>query len=72
MEVMKKQVVLNVEESKYKRFLSLLKTLDYVTITEQQEISEWQKNEVSNRKKLIKKDVMKTRSWKEAENDIFK
>lgn len=69
---MKKQVVLNVEESKYKRFLSLLKTLDYVTITEQQEISEWQKNEVSNRKKLIKKDVMKTRSWKEAENDIFK
>lgn len=69
---MKKQVVLNVEESKYKRFLSLLKTLDYVTITEQQEISEWQKNEVSNRKKLIKKDVMKTRSWEEAENDIFK
>ncbi|MDR9399041.1 addiction module protein [Salibacter sp.] len=69
---MKKQVVLSIEESKYKKFLSLLETLDYVTITEQHEIPEWQKNEVSNRKKLIKKDVMKTRSWEEAENDIFK
>ncbi|KAB1063487.1 addiction module protein [Salibacter halophilus] len=72
MDVMKKQVVLSIEESKYKKFLSLLETLDYVTITEQQEIPDWQKDEVSNRKKLIKKDVMKTRPWEEAENDIFK
>ncbi len=67
-----KQLVLDIEESKFKTFLSFIETLDYVSIENRKTIPQWQQDEVDNRLKLIEKGVMKTRSWREAKEDIFK
>lgn len=66
-----KQIILNIEESKFKTFLSFIKTLDYVSISDD-EAPTWQQEEVNKRLQLIEKGEMKTRSWDEAKKDIFK
>ena len=67
-----KQIILNIEESKFKAFLSFIKTLDYVSVSKEDSIPEWQQQEVNKRLQLIEKGEMKTRSWDEAKKDIFK
>lgn len=66
-----KQIILNIEESKFKAFLTFIKTLDYVSVSKQEAIPEWQQKEVSKRLQLIEKGEMKTRSWQKAKKDIF-
>ncbi len=68
-----KQITLNIEESKFKAFLSFIKTLDYVSVsTEESEISLAQREEVLKRMKLMEEGKMTSRSWEEAKQDIFK
>ena len=68
-----KQITLNIEESKFKAFLSFIKTLDYVSVsTEESEISLAQQEEVLKRMKLMEEGKMASRSWEEAKQDIFK
>lgn len=67
-----KQIILNIEESKFKAFLSFIKTLDYVSVCNEEAIPAWQQQEVNSRLQLIEKGEMKTRSWDEAKKDIFK
>lgn len=67
-----KQITLNIEESKFKAFFSFIKTLDYVSISDEEAIAEWQQEEVNKRVQLIEKGEMKTRSWEKAKEDIFK
>lgn len=67
-----KKVTLNVEESKFKAFLTFIKTLDYVSVSDELDIPLEQQHEVERRLKLIEKGEMKTRSWDEAKKDIFK
>ena len=68
-----KQITLNIDESKFKTFLNLIKTLEYVSIsTEDTEISLEQQQESERRFKLIQEGKMKTRSWEEAKQTIFK
>ena len=67
-----KQIVLNIEDSKYKAFFSFIKTLDYVSVSSEGAIPVWQQEEVSKRLKLIENGQMKTRSWDEAQKEIFK
>lgn len=67
-----KQITLNIDESKFKTFLSFIKTLDYVTVSDEIEIPFEQQQEVKRRLKLVKEGKMKTRSWGEAKEDIFK
>jgi len=67
-----KKLVLNIEESKFKAFLTFIRTLDYVSVTEEEAIPQWQQEEVNKRLDLIEKGEMKARSWDEAKLDIFK
>lgn len=68
-----KQLILNIEESKFKAFVSFIKTLDYVSVNkETEEIPQWQQDEVINRINSSEKGKMKTRKWDNARKDIFK
>ena len=67
-----KQIILNIEESKFKAFLSFIKTLDYVSVSKEEAIPALQQQEINRRLQLIEKGEMKTRSWDEAKKDIFK
>lgn len=67
-----KQITLNIDESKFKAFLRFIKTLDYVSVSDENEISLEQQQEVEKRFKHMQEGKMKTRSWKEAKQDIFK
>lgn len=67
-----KKLILNIEESKFKAFLTFIKTLDYVSVSKEEAIPERQKEEVEQRMELIEKGKMKVRSWDEAKKDVFK
>jgi hypothetical protein len=66
-----KQVTLNVDESKYETFLSFIKTLDYVSVAQDFEIPDWQKEEVARRLKLTSTGEIKTADWPEVNSRIF-
>lgn len=66
-----KQLILNIDESKFKDFVSYIKTLNYVTISEEDEILLFQEAEINNRLEQIENGTMKTRPWSEAKEDIF-
>jgi hypothetical protein len=67
-----KQITLQVEESKFQVFLSFLKSLDNVQVSEDTIIPEAQKSEVAARLKQLDSGTLNTRLWEEAEKDIFK
>jgi hypothetical protein len=52
-----KQVLLNIEESKYKAFLSFIKTIDFISLVDEEgnNIPQWQIDEVNNRVEELKK-----------------
>ncbi len=66
------KITLDIQESRFNTFLDFIKTLDYVSVKKEDEIPQWQQEEVSRRMQLIEKGEMKTRSWYEAKADIFK
>lgn len=66
------KITLDVQDNRYDTFISFIKTLDYVAIDPEDEIPQWQQDEVSKRLHLMENDHMKTRSWQEAKKDIFK
>lgn len=67
-----KKLTLNIEESKFKAFLSFIKTLDYVIIQDEDVVSDLQKEEVLRRMELFETGKMKTRTWEEAKTDLLK
>lgn len=67
-----KQITLNIDESKFKAFLSFIKTLDYVSVSDEIDIPLEQQQEAERRLKLVQEGKMKTRSWNQAKQDIFK
>jgi hypothetical protein len=66
------KITLDIQDSRFDTFLSFIKTLDYVSINQEDAIPQWQQDEVNRRLQLIDKGEMKTRSWNEAKKDIFK
>ena len=46
-----KQLLLNIEESKYKAFLSFIKTIDFINLVDDGDLEtpKWQMDEVNNR-----------------------
>ena len=66
------KITLDIQDSRFDTFLSFIKTLDYVSIKQEDTIPQWQQDEVNRRLQLIDKGEMKTRSWEEAKKDIFK
>ena len=52
-----KQLLLNIEESKYKAFLSFIKTIDFINLVneEDNEVPKWQIDEVNSRIKELEK-----------------
>ncbi len=66
------KITLDIQDSRFDTFLSFIKTLDYVSIKQEDAIPQWQQDEVNRRLQLIDKGEMKTRSWNEAKKDIFK
>lgn len=67
-----KQITLNIDETKFKAFLEFIKTLDYVSVSDEINIPLEQQQEAQRRLKLVQEGKMKTRSWSEAKQDIFK
>lgn len=66
-----KQIIIQVENSKLDAFVSLIESLDYVSISEMQDdIPEWQIQEVLRRQELVDSGRMKTYSWKEVEEQL--
>lgn len=66
------KITLDIQDSQFDTFLSFIQTLDYVSINKEDAIPQWQQDEVNQRLQLIEKGEMKTRSWNEANKDIFK
>lgn len=66
------KITLEIQENKFETFIKFIETLDYVSIQENSEIPEWQQKEVEMRLEQIEKGEMKTRSWEEAKENIFK
>lgn len=66
------KITLDIQDSRFDTFLNFIKTLDYVSINQEEEIPQWQQDEVNRRIQLIDKGEMITRSWDEAKKDIFK
>ncbi len=67
-----KQITLNIPESKFKIFLDFIRGLDYVSISNENDIPLDQQLEVNRRMDAIEKGEIRLRSWEEAEKDIFK
>lgn len=68
-----KQLILNIDESKFSTFLSFIKTLDYVSISnEKEDIPGWQQEEVNRRIQLIESGQMEMNKWSEVKKSIFK
>ena len=67
-----KQITLNIDETKFKEFMNLLKSLDYVSVSDEIEIPLDHQIEVNRRLSLLEDGKLKTRSWEEAKKDIFK
>ena len=67
-----KQITLNIDESKFKAFISFIKTLDYVSVSDEIDIPIEQQQEAQRRLKHVEEGKMKTRSWNKAKEDIFK
>jgi hypothetical protein len=65
------KITLEIQEGRYDTFLNFIKTLDYVSIKKEEDIPQWQQDEVNKRLSLIEKGEMKTRSWEEAKTDLF-
>jgi hypothetical protein len=66
-----KQITLNIPESKFKIFLDFIRGLDYVSISNENDITLDQQLEVNRRMDAIEKGEIRLRSWEEAEKDIF-
>src|SRR5690554_3715146 len=66
-----KQITLNIDETKFKTFLDFIKTLDYVSVSDEINIPLEQQQEAQRRLKLVQEGKMKTRSWSEAKQDIL-
>ena len=67
------EITLEIQDNRFNAFLNLIKTLDYVSIKKQDDtIPQWQQDEVNKRLALVNSGEMKTRSWDEAKEDIFK
>lgn len=52
-----KQVLLNIEESKYKAFLSFIKTIDFISLVNEggNNVPKWQVDKVNSRIEELKK-----------------
>lgn len=68
------KITLDIKDSMVKTFLAYIKTLDYVSISgdENIDIPQWQKEEVEKRKEQVENGRMKTKIWSKARGDIFK
>tara|TARA_B100000809_G_C14796087_1_gene408502 strand:+ start:21 stop:236 length:216 start_codon:yes stop_codon:yes gene_type:complete len=49
------KVTLDIKENRLSTFLAFIKTLDYVSISKEDSIPQWQKDEVNQRLKDLKK-----------------
>lgn len=67
-----KQITLNIPENKLAIFLDFIRGLDYVSISNENDIPMDQQLEVNLRIDGIEKGEISLRSWEEAEKDIFK
>jgi hypothetical protein len=65
-------ITLDIQDNRLETFLSFIRTLDYVSIKNEDAIPQWQQDEVKRRLELVDKGEMNTRSWDEAKGDIFK
>jgi len=54
-----KKLTLQINDENFEAFRSFIETLDYVSITEEIEIPEWQQKEVNQRLDLIKRKWIK-------------
>jgi hypothetical protein len=67
---MKKTITLQIDDQKFDAFRSFIETLDYVSVIDD-DLPEWQKEEIDRRLKLLDSGKMSSRNWKEAKKDIF-
>jgi hypothetical protein len=66
-----KKLTLQINDENFEAFRTFIETLDYVSITKEIEILEWQQKEVNQRLDLIDRGEMSIRRWEEAKKKIF-
>ena len=67
------KITLDIQDSRFDAFLNFIKTLDYVSIKDKEDvIPQWQQNEVNKRLEMVDSGEMETRNWDEAKKDIFR
>lgn len=67
-----KQITLNIEDSKFKAFIDFIKTLDYVSVSREETLPEWQQEEVTRRLEEHKKGNLETKNWDDVKKDTFR
>ncbi len=66
------KLTLEIKDSKFKTFCEFIKTLDYVTISKEENMPQWQKDEEQQRLEDLDKDEMGTRNWDGPREDLFR
>jgi hypothetical protein len=66
------RVTLEIENEKINDFITLIQSLDYARISEENEIPDWQQEEVLKRLTLLEEGISSKRNWEEAKLEIFK
>ncbi|MEX1192124.1 MAG: addiction module protein [Brumimicrobium sp.] len=66
-----KEITLKVPDAKLRFFLELIQQLG-IEVKDEIDIPLEQQEEVERRLKLVEQGKMKTRSWNEAKQDVFK
>jgi hypothetical protein len=66
------QLVLNVEDDKFNSFIEYLKTLNYVSFVKNDEIPQWQKDEVLKNISEIKNGTAILENWDDIRKGLVK
>ncbi len=66
------KITLDIKDSNYYTFLEFIKTLNYVSVSNTDDIPKWQKNEVLNRIKTTPREAYLTEEEFESKLDLRK
>ncbi|HAA16347.1 MAG TPA: hypothetical protein DCE41_33450 [Cytophagales bacterium] len=65
------RITLDINDPQAEEFLSLIKSLDYVSIAKDATYTPWQEEETARRLQQITEGNMSVRPWSEAKEDLF-
>ena len=65
------KITLDIKNHQYQAFLKLIEELDYVSISQEKTVPEWQQEETEKRLKMINNGELKTHNWEDVKEYLF-